>query len=142
LFYTFAYNKDTGYLLTIYSLSLSINMDDIASFYSDRPFYGDSYFPYGIDRSGEFTYQQVALLKNHGWAYQGLAEGSREPLTLEEERFVAVCQGIHPPESAHEKVWVLYLKKTSTPPFNFSTSTIKSDTPDEVGEDSVDDDFE
>lgn len=117
-------------------------MDNIVSFYSTRTFYGDSYFPYGLDRSGEFTIQQATLLKKHGWAYQGLAEGSREPITPEEEQFIAVCQGRREPESAHEKVWALYHKKISTPLFNASTASVKAEDFASPDEDDINNDFE
>lgn|GEM_PF-1130128 len=142
MFYTIASNKDTGYLTSIRSFGSLINMDNIVSFYSSRTFYGDSYFPYGLDRSGEFTYQQVTLLKNHGWAYQGLIEGSREPVTTEEEQFIAVCQGRREPESAHEKVWALYREKISAPPFNASTLSVKTEDLAQPDADDIDNDFE
>tara|TARA_B100000446_G_C10479348_1_gene315361 strand:- start:302 stop:595 length:294 start_codon:yes stop_codon:yes gene_type:complete len=88
-------------------------MTNIAPFYSERKFYGDGHFPYGIDRSGEFTREQANFLLNHGWAYQALAEGSRTPVTPEEEVFVAVCRGEKPPKTAHEKAWMLFCTKIS-----------------------------
>jgi uncharacterized protein YifE (UPF0438 family) len=90
-------------------------MENIPSFYSERKFYGDSHYPYGIDRSGEFTREQVDLLLQHGWAYQALAEGSRAPGTEEEEAFVAVCRGEQAAKTVHERVWVLFCGKTSAP---------------------------
>ncbi len=117
-------------------------MDNITSFYSSRTFYGDTYFPYGLDRSGEFTIQQTTLLKKHGWAYQGLTEGSREPVTTEEEQFIAMCQGRREPESAHEKVWALYREKISAPPFNVSTPSVKAENLASPDADAIDNDFD
>lgn len=88
-------------------------MDNIPSFDSNRKFYGDDYFPYGIDRSGEFSREQANLLIRHGWAYRALAEGSRLPVTPEEEAFVSVCQGEQAAETTHEKVWMLFCSKTA-----------------------------
>ena len=90
-------------------------MANIPAFYSERKFYGDGHFPYGIDRSGEFTREQADLLLLHGWAYQALAEGSRAPVTKEEEAFVAVCLGEQTPQTVHEKVWALFCSKISAP---------------------------
>ncbi len=75
-------------------------------------FYGDEHFPYGIERSGEFTREQAKLLVQHGCAYQALAEGSRAPVTREEELFIAVCRGERPAQSVHEKAWQLFCAKT------------------------------
>lgn len=90
-------------------------MANISSFYSNRKFYADEHFPYGIDRSGEFTSCQANLLIKHGMAYKALAEGGRVPETPEEEVFVAVCQGKRAPTTDHEKVWVLFCTKTAFP---------------------------
>ena len=90
-------------------------MANIPSFDSNRKFYGDSHFPYGIDRSGEFTREQANLLIEHGWTYQALAEGARVPATPEEEAFVSVCRGEQAPETIHEKVWMLFCSKISAP---------------------------
>ena len=87
-------------------------MNEIYSFSSDRKFYAREHFPYGIDRSGEFNCEQGDLLINHGYAYEALANGTREPATQEEERFVAVCRGEFEPETQHEKAWLLYCSKT------------------------------
>lgn len=89
-------------------------MENTSPFYSNRKFYGDKYFRYGINRSGEFTIQQAELLMNHGWAYQALADGTRKPDSKEEQRFVAVCEGRKPAKTDHEKVWVLYNAKISS----------------------------
>lgn len=88
-------------------------MAKISSFNSDRNFYADEHFPYGLNRSGEFTSVQSGLLIQHGCAYEAIANGSRAPSNDEEERFLAVCQGECPAESPHETVWQLYLAKIS-----------------------------
>lgn len=88
-------------------------MTNNRSFSSDRNFYGDEHFPYGLNRSGEFTHVQAELLIKHGSAYEAIDNGSRTPVTDEEKRFRAVCRGECPAESPHEKVWQLYLAKIS-----------------------------
>lgn len=90
-------------------------MKNIPSFESNRKFYGDGYFPYGIDRSGEFTSHQASLLIHHGCAYKALAEGTRTAVTAEEEAFVSVCHGRQAPKTDHEKVWMLFSSKITTP---------------------------
>lgn len=99
-------------------------MYEICSFSSDRKFYAQQHFPYGIDRSGEFTCEQGQLLINHGHAYEALADGSREPATQEEERFLAVCRGEFEPETAHEKAWFLYCSKTRRAKSTYSSPIV------------------
>ncbi len=113
------------------------------SFSSDRNFHDNDHFPHGINRSGEFTRQQAELLIKHGWAYKALAEGSRAPVTVEEEQFVAVIQGKKAAETAHEKAWQLYCKKISQPKPNVSSPYLgyKSLSTSDY-EASADDDFE
>jgi uncharacterized protein YifE (UPF0438 family) len=90
-------------------------MAESGSFLTDRQFNPRQYFPYGIGRSGEFTCEQAELLMNHGHAYQALADGSREPVTEEEARFVAACRNERPVETAHERAWSLFCAKISRP---------------------------
>lgn len=101
-------------------------MTDIASFSSNRKFYDDARFPYGIDRSGEFTRQHANLLLNHGWAYLALAEGSRAPATPEEKAFVLVCHGEREAVTEHQVVWQLYSAKISAPKSSVSSPHIGS----------------
>jgi len=93
---------------------------------SNRKFYSDGHFPYNIDYSSEFTGEQTNLLMQHGWAYQALAEGSRTPVTKEEEAFVAVCRGEQAPKTVHERVWVLFCNKTSAPKAMISSPLVGS----------------
>lgn len=89
-------------------------MDD-HSFLTDRVFYAQEHFPYGLGRSGEFTSEQAELLAAHGYAYEALANGSRSPVTEEEARFVKVCRGKCAAKSPHEKAWQRYCAKTKAP---------------------------
>ncbi len=81
------------------------------SFVTSKKFYGEGHFPYGISRSGEFNIGQAMLLENHGIAYQELHLGERTPVNEEERDFVSVCEGIKPPQSQHEIVWMRYCQK-------------------------------
>ncbi len=96
-------------------------MSNSAHFQSSKKFYATEHFPYGIDRSGEFTREQTQLLIDHGTAYQALADGTREPVSSLETDFVAFCQGEKEAVSKHEKVWQLFCSKISRP-----RSTVKS----------------
>ncbi|MDB4542658.1 DUF413 domain-containing protein [bacterium] len=103
-------------------LSNLIEMADNHSFLSDRVFYAREHFPYGLSRSGEFTYEQAELLAAHGYAYEALADGSRSPVTEEEARFVKVCRGKCVAKSPHEKAWQQYCAKTKTPSSTYQSS--------------------
>ena len=94
-------------------------MQDLGSFLSNKKFYGEEHFPYGISRSGEFNNEQAALLEIHGIAYQELHTGLRVPTNDEERDFVSVCEGSKSPQTKHEIVWMRYCQKiqerTATP---------------------------
>lgn len=95
------------------------------SFISDRKFWAKDKFPKGIHRSGHFSREQAAMLERHGFAYQGLANGSVMPMTDEERRFVSVFQDGVQAISVHEKLWALYLKVTNPKkpvPFSLNSS--------------------
>jgi uncharacterized protein YifE (UPF0438 family) len=88
-----------------------MDMNEKASFICDSKFYGDKHFPYGLSRSGEFTFEQAALLETHGHAYEALYKGERQPETTEEQQFVAVFKGEREAQTAHEKAWTRFLAK-------------------------------
>lgn len=80
-------------------------------FSTTKKFYALDVFPYGVDRSGEFTREQAELLIRYGQAYKALADGSRKPQGDEEESFVKVVKGEKEPSSKHEKVWRVFCQK-------------------------------
>ncbi len=86
-------------------------------------FWGADYYPYGLDRSGEFTRQQVELLKAHGYAYEGLARGDREASNAEEAAFVEVFRNGRPPQTHHEKLWQRFVEGSSRRNEIISTSS-------------------
>ena len=87
---------------------------DTVSFKTDRNFYDDEHFPYGFDRSGEFTLNQAQLLTKHGHAYKALAFSEREPVTEVEREFVDFCRSRKKAESIHEKTWKRYTDNCNT----------------------------
>ncbi|MBU1439114.1 MAG: DUF413 domain-containing protein [Gammaproteobacteria bacterium] len=80
------------------------------SFVAKRRFFDDRNFPKGFTRSGRFTLAEGNLLEKHGAAMLELEEGTRQPETAEEQRFVLVCRAEAEAESSIEKVWVKYKK--------------------------------
>ena len=84
----------------------------MTSFATNRKFYDDDHFPYGFDRSGEFTCRQATLLTERGYAYQELAAGRRKALTEQEKSFVRYCLGDKCAETEDEAVWGRYVALT------------------------------
>ena len=82
---------------------------NVTSFATNRKFFDDEHFPYGFDRSGEFTCRQAQLLIERGYAYQELAAGRREPVTMLEKDFVRYCQGDKPAATEDEVTWGRYI---------------------------------
>lgn len=108
-------------------------------FHSQKRFEDKKHFPYGLARSGIFSKKQVALLEQHGYAYQRLACGDLLPEGAEETAFVDFCQGRKAAISDHEKVWALYQshigRKVSYISMAAELPKSKNASPEEVNED-------
>lgn len=81
-----------------------------SSFSTNDRYFDDENYPYGFSRHGNLTIKEARLLESFGQAYDDLHKGRRKPVTEEEKKFVAVCNGTRIPYSEHEKVWIKYLK--------------------------------
>jgi uncharacterized protein YifE (UPF0438 family) len=57
-----------------------------------------------------FTADEEKLLHSYGTWLRGLDEGTLQPTTDEQKRFVRVCRGEVEPGSLYERVWVKYQK--------------------------------
>ncbi len=88
-----------------------MTVSNSSPFSSAKKFYALDVFPYGIDRSGEFTREQAELLIKYGQAYKALADGTRKPQGEEEQNFIRVLKGEQDPSSKHEKVWRVFCQK-------------------------------
>lgn len=77
-------------------------------FHSDKKFFDDVNFPYGIERSGDFTRQQSEILLNCGRTLQGLEAGTLDPVTVAQKEFVLMVEGQKAPQSEIEKTWAKY----------------------------------
>ncbi|WP_207062150.1 DUF413 domain-containing protein [Motiliproteus sp. SC1-56] len=117
---------------------MSIAQQQPESFVSGTKYYDDENFPYGFDRSGEFTSAQVAILTQKGSALKALALGQRAPVTAEEEAFVAFCRGDRGAESAIERAWERYCRVTQKDARFFTVG----DSRPASAADSFDDDFD
>lgn len=80
------------------------------SFSSNKRYFDDENFPYGFERSGEFTSTQAVLLTNHGRVYKALANGDQQPADQDEKNFVKFCKGQREAETQHEKAWKKYVE--------------------------------
>ncbi|XPE67115.1 DUF413 domain-containing protein [Shigella flexneri] len=76
--------------------------------------YSDNkHYPRGSSRHGDFTIKEAQLLERHGYAFNELDLGKREPVTEEENLFVAVCRGEREPVTEAERVWCKYRRVLS-----------------------------
>jgi len=94
---------------------MSITNNTLKSFQTNRKFYDDANYPRGLNRSGDFSIKEVALLEDYGIAFLELSSGKRAPETDAEVQFLEVCQGKVLPNTAEEKVWIKYHNKILTP---------------------------
>ena len=94
---------------------MSTNNNYLNSFLTSRKFYDDINYPRGINRSGDFSIKEVALIENHGVAFLELSTGKRKPENDVEIQFVQVCQEGLAPSTLEEKIWIKYQNKVLTP---------------------------
>ncbi|MBY6018980.1 DUF413 domain-containing protein [Ferrimonas balearica] len=80
------------------------------SFSSEQKFFDNRHFPRGFRRSGTFTINEADLLERHGQAMQALSNGSRAPLSEDEQHFVEFVQGKVEGCTPLERLWAKYLK--------------------------------
>ncbi len=56
------------------------------SFLSNRRFYDDKNYPRGMSRSGDYSISEVQILETYGIALSDIANGTRAPITDDEQR--------------------------------------------------------
>ena len=76
------------------------------SFTTTNRFFDNKHYPRGFSRHGDFTIKEAQLLERHGYAFNELDLGKREPATEDEKQFVSVCRGEREPQSEAERVWI------------------------------------
>jgi uncharacterized protein YifE (UPF0438 family) len=106
------------------------------AFASNYKFYDDRNFPYGFQRSGDFTFQESENLTRYGYTMLQLAEEKIQPEGDDHEHFIKVLSGQTDPANDAEKVFIKYLiliNKKNTYIRAFSTSV-------DVDEDDADND--
>ena len=60
------------------------------SFTTTNRFFDNKNYPRGFSRHGDFTIKEAQLLERHGYAFNELELGKREPVTDDEKQFVSV----------------------------------------------------
>lgn len=81
------------------------------SFTTTNRYFDNKHYPRGFSRHGDFTIKEAQLLERHGYAFNELDLGKREPVTEEEKLFVAVCRGEREPVTEAERVWSKYMTR-------------------------------
>ncbi len=85
------------------------------SFTTTNRFFDNKNYPRGFSRHGDFTIKEAQLLERHGYAFNELELGKREPVTEDEKQFVAVCHGEREPVTEAERVWIKYMARIKRP---------------------------
>ncbi len=85
------------------------------SFTTTSRFFDNKHYPRGFSRHGDFTIKEAQMLERHGFAFNELDLGKREPATDEEKLFLEVCRGTREPVTEAEKVWNKYIIRTRRP---------------------------
>ena len=73
------------------------------SFTTTNRYFDNKHYPRGFSRHGDFTIKEAQLLERHGYAFNELDLGKREPVTEEEKLFVA------------ERMWSKYMTRIKRP---------------------------
>lgn len=91
------------------------------SFTTTNRYFDNKHYPRGFSRHGDFTIKEAQLLERHGYAFNELDLGKREPVTEEEKLFVAVCRGERASDRSRTRVVQVYdayqASKTFSHPF-------------------------
>ena len=93
------------------------------SFDSPKKFFDDVNFARGFHRSGDFTRDQAQMLENMGVALKALQDGTRTPVTDEEQRFVEFAQQTLAPTNAVERTWATYINAIARKQIYFTASS-------------------
>ena len=71
------------------------------SFTTTNRYFDNKHYPRGFSRHGDFTIKEAQLLERHGYAFNELDLGKREPVTEE--------------ETEAERVWSKYMTRIKRP---------------------------
>ena len=96
------------------------------SFTTTNRYFDNKHYPRGFSRHGDFTIKEAQLLERHGYAFNELDLGKREPVTEEEKLFVAVCRGEREPVTEAERVSSVQNVFTPFPAVNRRLKVLKT----------------
>lgn len=102
------------------------------SFKVERRFFDDKNYPRGFSRHGDYTIRESQTLEQYGQAFKALDAGERQPVTEEEELFVAFCRGERPAATFFEKTWDKYRSRISTTKRVYTLSGVVADNLDDL----------
>lgn len=83
---------------------------------SATDWFDNAHYPYGFDRSGDYSIKEAEFLSGYGARLLSLTQGSSQPESDQEQQILAVIKGLQQPESFAEKTWMKYLRLTLARP--------------------------
>jgi len=113
---------------------------NIEHFQSHSRFYDDINFPYGLDRSGDFTKKQAEILTNCGQTLLSLELGHSQPANQAQSEFLDAMTGKKDCENDIEKTWMTYKTVVAGKGRKFSFNTLASEFGMQIDTDSGDSD--
>lgn len=90
-----------------------------------KPFTDNRNYPYGIERSGDYSIREAQTLRRLGETFRRLETGEHEPANEVEEQFVKMIRGEKEASSDCEKLWLKYrahVEGKSRATFSFTSS--------------------
>lgn len=90
-----------------------------------KPFVDSRNYPYGLERSGDYSIREAQQLRQLGETFRRLEVGELEPSNEVETQFVKMTRGEKEATSDSEKLWLKYRAKVegkSRAGFSFTSS--------------------
>lgn len=90
-----------------------------------KAFVDNHNYPYGLERSGDYSIREAELLRRLGETFRRLEVGDLAPANEVEDQFVKMIQGRKEASSDCEKLWLKYRAKVegkSRAGFSFTAS--------------------
>ena len=116
--------------------------DQFNEFEQQGPFYDNTNFPRGFNKSGEFTLNESDLLTRYGKHLRLLETQDVGKQSTAQKRFIKVCRGEVEAESTLEKAWMKYRTKVAQPKIIISPYSSASTYNQDDQEETVDTDFD
>ncbi|MHA7878727.1 MAG: MaoP family protein [Saccharospirillum sp.] len=94
-------------------------------FTQGKPFTDNRNYPYGIERSGDYSIREAQTLRRLGETFRRLETGDLQPTNEVETQFVKMIKGEKEASSDCEKLWLKYranVEGKSRATFSFTSS--------------------